>query len=686
MEPFPSDRIRNVALVGHQGAGKTTVAEALLHRSGAIARRGRVEDGTTACDWTPEEHDRGTTLTLSIAPVIWRSHKINLLDTPGYGEFDGEVSAALRVADLALFVIGGTDAAHTRTRVLWDRAAALGIPRMIFINKLDRDGTAFEEQVDRLGAALGAQLLPLELPLLEGPALAGLVDVLRERALQYHDGVPSEVPLPENVTAHEHEVHGQVVEGIVVGDDALLEGYLEGTEPPVEVLEATLARALIDGDLIPVLGGSALEEVGIDQLADAICAFGPSAARPGEVRSAGHEQEASNRQMAAPEPAVLAQVFKTIVDPYLGRISLLKVHGGTLHANDHLVNARTGHDERLHSLSILRGHDHEPVREASTGDLVAVAKLSDAATGDTLAQRGDPRVLPVAPCPEPVYALAVQATAHADENKLATALRRLCEEDASLHVRHDDETHQTLLEGAGETHLAVAIDRLRRRHGLDVHTEEVAIPYRETVTATATAEGRYKKQSGGHGQFGVVSLRIEPRPAGSGFEFLDEVVGGAIPRQFIAAVRTGVEEAMAEGGVLGHPVVDIAIACTDGRHHPVDSSEMSFKMAAKLAFHAAEAEASPVVLEPFSHLEVTAPASLQGDVLGDLATRRARVQGTSAVTADEICISATAPRAELRRYAVDLRALTAGQGTVSFTADGFEQVPASAAQSPAAKT
>lgn len=677
MQPFPSQMIRNVALVGHQGAGKTTLAEALLHVSGTISRRGRVEDGSTTCDWSPEEQKRHTTLSLALAPLVWQQHKINLIDTPGYAEFGGEVDAALGVADLAVFVVSAVEGPEIGTVSIWERAAQIGIPRMIFVNKLDRDRASFEDCVESLRSAFGPGIAPIELPLsTEGPGLT-IVDLLRDEAFTYTDGKAVPCSIPEAEALHEHEVHDQLVEGIVVGDDEVLERYLDGIAPTFEQLEGTLAKGVLAASVFPVVCGSAFEEIGVDRLADFICELGPSPLdRPRTRIRAGEDVLEIPPQ---PDSEPLAHVFKTISDPYVGRISLLKVDAGSLRMDDHLINSRTGDEERLHGLVTVRGREHEPADQVSMGDIAAVTKLASTSTGDTLASKGKPVEVIHTPPLEPVYAAAVVPTSQADDDKLATALHRIVEEDPSLRVTTDPETRQTLLEGAGETHVAVAVERMARRFGVEVTIEPVRVPYHETVTTNASAEGRYKKQTGGHGQFAVVTLRIEPLEAGAGFRFVDEVVGGAIPRQFISSVQRGVEEAMAEGGVLGYPVVDVLVAVTDGKHHPVDSSEMAFRAAARLAFRTAEQAAAPVLLEPVSRLTVTVPVDLQGDVLGDLNARRGRVVSTNSSASGSCELAAVVPRAELQRYATELRSITGGRGAFTATHDRYDVVPANIA-------
>ncbi|MGH9111908.1 MAG: elongation factor G, partial [Acidimicrobiales bacterium] len=582
MKRYATGQIRNVALVGHGGSGKTSLAEALLHRAGAINRMGRVEDGTTTCDFDPEEQRRGISLSLSVAPFEWRDHKINLIDAPGYADFMGDVAAALRVADLAVFVVSAVDGVEVQTEAAWKMAAALGLPRMVFVNKLDRERANFDSTLDQLRRRLGAGIAPLELPIGAEASFRGVADLLTDRAHIYDDGRPRIEDIPDDMAALEHQVHDNLIEGIVVADDALLERYLDGDVPNLDELEHTLHDGIAAGTVFPVVVGSATREIGIDRLADFLVEIGPSPLdRPTPVGAGDAEVEVAAD--AAGDP--LAVVFKTIADPYVGQVSLFKVLSGTLRPDDHLTNSRTGADERLHGLLTVRGKEQEPASALVAGDIGAVAKLSATTTGDTLAPRGKPVVVAPITQPEPALAVAVVPKTQADEDKLAPALHRLQDEDPSLVVERIDETHQTLLKGTGETHLQITLEKLTRKFGANVDTEPVRVPYRETITGAVKAvEGRHKKQTGGHGQFGVCVIDVEPLPRGSGFEFDNHIVGGAISRGYIPAVHKGIEETMSSGGAFGYPVVDVKVTLTDGKEHSVDSSEMAFKVAGRLAF------------------------------------------------------------------------------------------------------
>jgi len=674
MKTYPSARIRNVALIGHGAAGKTSLAEAMLAISGAIARPGRVDDGTATLDFEPEEVKRHISVSVAWAPVEWAEHKLNVLDTPGWADFAGEQVAALSVADIAVVVVSAVDGVEAQTLATWRLAASVGLPRLIFVNKLDRERADFSRVLSDLQQRFGAGVAPLELPIQEGERLVGIADLLADEAVFDRDGHSERAPIPDSLADLEHQVREHLVEGIVVGDDSMMERYLDGDTPSAAELEATLAKGVFSGTVFPVLCGSAAQMVGVDRLMTFLTELAPSPLErpPALVRAGGEVVEVACR--ADREP--LARAFKTIADPYVGRITLLRVLSGRLRGETVLVNTRTHSDERLHALFALRGREHEPVPEAEAGDLVAVAKLAQTATGDTLAPKGSPVQAITPPWPEPVVEIAVKPRARGDEDKLMTALHRLLDEDPTLVVRREDETRQTILSGLGETHLAVALERMARKFGVEVETEDIVVPYRETITRTAQAEGKYKKQTGGHGQYGVAVVRFEPLERGAGFVFGDEVVGGAIPKQYIPAVEKGIVEAMANGGVYGYPVVDVAAICVDGKHHPVDSSEMSFKMAGALAFREALAEAGPILLEPISKVEVTVPGEYQGDVLGDLNARRGRVVGTeTSPETQEQTITAFVPTAELAHYAADLRSMTGGLGRFRARHDHYDVAP-----------
>ena len=673
MKTYPPERIRNVALVGHTGSGKTTLAEALLFRAGFIPRLGRVEDGTTVMDFDPEEHKRGSSLSLAIAPLEWDGHKINLIDTPGYADFLGDVHAALRVADLAVFVVSAVDGVEVQTENVWHLADRMGVPRMVFVNKLDKERASFDRTLDQLRDRFGAGIAPLELPIGSEASFHGVADLFTDKAYLYDSGHAEVAEIPDEMEAREHQVHDNLVEGIVVADDDLLERYLDGDTPSVRELEATMAKGVAEATVFPVVCGSATGPIAVDRLATFIVEIGPSPALRNTftVEAGGELMEVQSSVSGNP----LAFVFKTIADPYVGQISMFKVLTGTIKSDMALTNTRTGTDERLAKIAVLAGKESELVGELVAGDIGAATKLGNTATGDTLAPKGKPVRVPAIAKPEPVLAVAIASKLQGEEDKLANALRRLQAEDSSLIVERSDETKQTLLRGMGETHLTITLEKLSRKFGVEVATEDVRVPYRETITRSARAEGRYKKQTGGHGQFGVAILEVEPLPRGTGFEFVDQIKGGSIPRQFIPAVEKGIAETMVDGGVNGFPVVDVRVRCIDGKYHSVDSSEMSFKMAARIGFRAAMAQASPTVLEPISRIEVVVPADYQGDIMGDLSSRRGQLQGTELTGSGRQRITALVPTSEILRYAIDLRSITQGWGTFTSAHDHYEELP-----------
>jgi elongation factor G len=673
VKAFPPEKIRNVALVGHAGAGKTTLAEALLYRAGAISRLGTVEEGSTVTDFDPEEHARGMSLGLSMAPFEWKDHKINLIDTPGYADFVGDVHAALRVADLAVFVVDATEGVEVQTEYAWGVAERLGVPRMIFINKLDKERASFDRTLAQLRDRFGAGIAPIELPIGEHAAFHGVADLFRDKAYIYDSGSAQAVDIPEELADREHEVHDNLVEGIVVADDAMLEAYLEGEIPSVDELEKTMATGIAAATVFPVVAGSAIGPIAVDRLADFIVELGPAPTdRPPIVLEVGDEliEVESN---ASGDP--LAFVFKTVADPYVGQISLMRVRSGTLKPDMSLTNTRSGTDERLTKLATMTGKETELVDSAPAGDIVAVAKLNDTATGDTLSLKNKPVRLPAVDRPSPVLATALVAKTQADEDKLASALRRILAEDPALELELNPETKQTLLKGMGETHLTITLERLERKFGVGVDSQPVRVPYRETVSRDAEAEGKYKKQTGGHGQYGVAQIKLAPIGRGEGFEFVDEIKGGAIPRQFIPAVEKGIVETMADGGVKGFPIVDIQVRLVDGKYHSVDSSELSFKQAGRLALRSAMEQAGPVLLEPISKIQVTVPSEYQGDVMGDLSARRGQLQGTEATDNGQQRITALVPTSEILNYAIDLRSITQGWGRFETEHDHYQEVP-----------
>ena len=657
MKTFPTANIRNVALVGHGGAGKTSLAEALLFAAGATTRLGKIEDGTTVCDFDPEEQRRRISVSLALAPFELDGHKINVLDAPGYADFIGDVGAALQAADLALFVVSAVEGVEVQTEAAWKLAEQRGIPRAIFVNKLDRERASFSRTLDQLKERFGAGVAPLHLPIGEEAEFRGIVELLNDRAITYIDGSPrgAEGEIPADMQAEEHSVHDALVEGIVVADDDLMERYLGDEKIEISELAGALANGVATGAVFPVLCGSATKLIGVDRLAQFFVDEAPAP--------------------TVGDGAPAAVVFKTIVDSYVGRVNFFKALQGTIKHDELLANSRTKADERMHQLFTMRGKEQETVNEVNAGDIAAVAKLTDTSTADVLAAKGSSIEVDTVAPPEPVLAVAIKARSKGDEDKLANALHRLQEEDLVLRIERNPETHQTVLRGMGETHLSIALEKLARKFGVEVDSEDVRVAYRETISGTAEAEGKLKKQSGGHGQFAVAWLRVEPQERGGGNEFVDKIVGGVIPKNFLPAVEKGVAEAEESGGALGFPVVDVRVTCFDGKHHSVDSSEMAFKTAASMGLRDALAKASPVLLEPVTELVVIVPEANQGDIMGDLNGKRGRIQGSASIGGGEVEITANVPTSEILRYAIDLRSMTGGRGRFTATHSHYDPVP-----------
>ena len=666
-----TESIRNVVLLGHNGNGKTSLVEAMLYRAGVVSRMGVVDSGSTVSDSDPVEKERQQSLSLSTVSFDWNGHKINIIDPPGYPDYRGDALLGMHVAELALFVIDAVSGPQAQDIVLWQRAEKLNLPRMLFVNKLDRPNASFDRTLVQIREHFGMHADPVELPIGEESEFHGFTDLLTHHSFVYDSGKAEEIPNAEAVSEAERAQHEHLIEEVVEIDDEILEQYLEGTEPTPEQLERLLHEAVDRALVFPVLCGSATVPIGTDHLLDFICAVGPAPGDlgPTEVLAGENIVEISHDATGNQ----LAFVFKTKVDDFLGQLSLMKVISGTIKADDQLRNTRTHDSLRLHQLFSPMGGEYKPISEIVAGDIAAVAKLDGTLTGDTFAPPGMPVTVEPPQLPAPVCSIAVKAQTPAQENRLITALRRQIVEDPTLSLTHEE--GQTVLSGSGETHLHVALSRVSQS-GVEVETELTKVAYRETLARSIEVEGKFKKQSGGHGQFGIAMVRFEPLPPGSGYEFASEVTGGAIPRNLIPAVGQGIEEAMARGGKYGYPVVDLRAVCLNGKHHAVDSSEMSFKIAGSLALRAALDKVGVTVLEPISEIWVHVLNQHQGDVLGDLSSRRAHVQGTgSGDTNQGVSIHAHVPTSEIQRYAIDLRSMTGGTGRFEASHIGYQPVP-----------
>jgi elongation factor G len=675
VKSYPTENIRNIVLVGHGGAGKTSLAEALLHVSGATTRLGKVLEGNTVTDFDDEEHRRQISVQTALAPLEWKDHKINVLDAPGYADFIGDLRAAMRVADLAVFVVSGVEGIEVQTQVAWNHAEELGLPRLIFVNKLDRENSSFRNTLEALRETFGKGCAPLSLPLGREHDLRGVISVIDVAAYAYDEhGKPSEESVPEDRQARVDEVRTDLLDSVAETDDELLERYLEGGEIRRDEIVKALHEGIDNATIFPVLCGSATRLIGIDRLADVIVAAGPSPLDRPPVDGEGGTREAK------PDAPLAALVFKTMTDPYVGRVSFLRVYSGKLRGDGSVYNATRKVDERVGSVFTMRGKQQIPLGEIVAGDIGAIAKLSHTVTGDTLADKSAPVVLPTIEPPEPLLPKAIQPRTKGDEDKLMIGLQKLIEEDPSLRLERNDETHQTILWGMGDAHLDVILHRLKDKFGVEVQEVPFKVPYRTTLSKPAEGFGRHVKQSGGHGQYGICNIRVEPLPRGGGFVFEDKIVGGAIPNQFIPSVEKGIRAAMEEGLGTGYKTIDLKVELYDGKYHTVDSSDMAFQLAGSLAIKDAADKGGITLLEPIWSLEVLVPEEFTGDIMGDLQKRRGLPEGIDTVGPGRQLVKAKVPFAEVTHYATDLRSLTGGKGTFSWSFSHYQEVPHDLAQ------
>ncbi len=673
MKEYSVDRIRNVVLLSHGGTGKTSLAEAMLYNTGAIKRLGKVDEGTTVSDYDPEEIRRHISVNTSLVPCKWRDHKINVLDTPGYADFVGEMKGATRVADACIIVVDATSGVEVGTELVWKYADERDLPRLVFINRMDRDNADFSRTLNQLREAFEANFVPLQLPVGVGEGFEGLIDLVTMKAY-----VGEEKDIPPQLLEEARSFQQALVETAAEAEDELIVKYLEGEELTAEEIRRGLVAGTKARSVILVLCGSATQVVGSQALLDAIVEYLPSPAES-EVRArsplSGLEE---TLEMSPPSP-LAALVFKTFADPYVGKLTYFRVYTGVMESDSRVLNASRNKEERIGQLFRLRGKEQEAVKSISTGDIGAVAKLQATSTGDTFCDKDHPLLLAEIGFPHPVYSAAIKPKTKADLDKMGTALARLVEEDPTLRVSREQDTRETILSGMGESHVEIAARRLERKFGVEIETDVPKVPYKETIRSTASAEGKHKKQTGGRGQYGLVQLRLEPLPRGQGFEFVDKIRGGAIPHNFIPAVEKGLKEAIQTGVLAGYPAIDFQAVLYDGKYHPVDSSEIAFKTAASLGFKKAMEEANPVLLEPVMKLAITVPEEFMGDVLGDLNSKRARVMGMEQSGGLSV-ITAQAPLAEIQRYATDLRSITQGRGYFTMEFDHYEEVPDHVAQ------
>lgn len=674
MQQYELGNIRNVVLLSHSGAGKTSASEAMLFSTGAIKRLGKVDNGTTTSDYDPDEVKRQISISLSLLPCEWKGAKLNLIDTPGYSDFVGEVRAATRVSEGAVIMVCAASGVEVGTEQVWEYCEQGALPRLVFINKMDRENADFNKTVGQIQARFGSKCLPLQLPIGAQNTFEGIVNLLTMKA--YTGTEAKEAELPSALQSQADSFREKLIEAVAEVDDKLIEKYLEGQELSQEELGEGLRQAVVAGKVVPILTGSALKNVGISLLMDAIQDYLPSAKERAVVTVSDSTQKTME---PSPDSPLAALVFKTSADPYVGKLTYFRVYNGAISSNSQVWNANRKGAERIGQLFVLRGKNQEPVTQIGAGDMGAVAKLTTTSTGDTLCTQAKPIKIAPIEFPEPVFSLAVHPKTKADVDKLGSALTRLVEEDLTIEVHRETGTNETIISGIGESQLEVAADRMQRKFGVGVKLEMPKVPYKETITAGAKAEYKHKKQTGGHGQYGHVLLELEPLPRGSGHEFAVKIVGGAIPRNYIPAVEKGVNDAIQKGVLARYPVIDIKTTVYDGSFHPVDSSEICFKIAGAGALKKGLAEGQPILLEPIMNIEVAVPEDYTGDIIGDLNTKRARVQGMNPGGGFNV-IEAQVPQAEILRYSIDLKSITQGRGSYKASFSHYEEVPAHIAE------
>ncbi len=681
--PHPLDRYRNIGIVAHIDAGKTTTTERILFYTGKIYKLGEVHDGTATMDWMVQEQERGITITSAATTCHWRDHRINIIDTPGHVDFTAEVERSLRVLDGAVGVFCSVGGVEPQTETVWRQADKYKVPRIAFVNKMDRQGADFERCVRMMKTRLNARPVPIQLPWGREENFSGIVDLVEMQAIRFLEdpqGAPFEVlPIPEEMKEEVAHARERVVEAACECSDELLHKYLEGKElTPAEIRQA-LRRGTVSLHFTPALCGAAFKNKGVQQLLDAIVDYLPSPLDVPPVDGTLPDGKTEVVRRTSDTEPFAALVFKIMTDPFVGQLSFMRVYSGKLASGEHVLNATKGSRERIGRLLQMHANKREEIKEVWAGDIAAVVGLKNAQTGDTVCEERNPIVLEPMDFPEPVIKLAIEPKTKADQEKLGAALAKLAQEDPTFKMYTDRETAQTIISGMGELHLEIITDRLVREFGVGVSVGKPQVAYKETIRQAAKAEGRYIKQTGGHGQYGHVKLEVFPLPPGSGFEFLNEIVGGSIPREFIRPIQEGIQEAMQSGPLAGYEVRDVRVVLYDGSYHEVDSSEMAFKIAASIGFKEALGRARPVLLEPIMSVEVVVPEQYMGDVIGNLNSRRGKVERMEPRARTQV-ITAKAPLAEMFGYATDLRSMTQGRANYSMHFSHYEEAPKSVSE------
>lgn len=677
MKEYASQLIRNVAVVSHDGAGKTAMVEAMLLACGAVHAVGKGQDNKHIMDFDPEEIERNVTIQLGMAPCEWQGHKINFIDTPGYSEFHGDVRAALRAADGMLMVLSATSGVEVDTVRAWDYGVELQMPRMAFINKMDVEKADFFGTLAMMRELFGKAVMPLQIPIGEGPDFRGLVDVAKMTAVEYKNGVPVDIEVPPELLEKATEIREMAVEAAAEGNDALLEKYLEGEELSLEEIRQGLREGMLSGRVCPVMCGTAAHNMGIEKVLDRMIRYMPDASK--RVMTA-EEVTTGETKIVTVDSPFSAIVFKTTIDPFAGKLSYVRIFSGELTEGDRLYNVNRGVEEKWGKMYTLVGKTQINVPKAIAGDIVVIPKLGETKTSDTLADPSFKVKYEPIRFPQPLYTVAMVPEKKGEEEKLAAALQRVADEDPTCIVERDVEGRQILVKCMGEIHLDHIRSKMEKRYGVTAKLEKPYIPYRETIRSIAETEGKHKKQSGGHGQYGHVKISIEPNENGE-FEFVDKVFGGSVPRQYIPAVEKGAIETLAKGLIAGYPMINVRVTLLDGSYHAVDSSELAFKVAAAQALKRAVPLANPVLLEPVYDVNVFVPDEFMGDIMGDLSSRRGRVLGMETGEREGITvIKAQVPLVEMDSYVTVLRSLTQGKGVFNMTFSAYEEVPAKLAE------
>ena len=677
MKEFQTSQIRNVIFGGHGGTGKTTLVEALLFNLKEITRMGNVEQGSTVSDYNEDEVKRQISLNTTLAHGVWKDHKINIIDTPGYSDFFGEVVGGMRAADTAFIVVSAASGVEVGTEMVWREADKNGVHRFILLNKMDRENIEFDSVVEGLVESFGHQVVLAQFPVETGPNFSQIIDLLRMKMLTFEkdgSGNYKEDAIPADLKDKAEEYQLKLIEAVAESDEALMEHYFEAGSLTEDEIRSGLKKAVNEDALYPIFCVSGTENIGVKRLLDVIVNFCASPGEHGAFKTDGDEMVVCDSK----EPFSML-VFKTLSEMHMGELSYFKVFSGQIKTGDDVLNTSTEKGERIGQLFVLNGKEKKNVDVLNAGDIGAVVKLKNTHTSDTLASKAKPVVFPKIDFPKPIIRSAINPKAKGDEEKISHGLHVLHEEDPTFFYHQDSELHQTIVSGQGELHLQIVLARLKQKFGVEVEEEKPRIPYRETIKKKASAQGKYKKQSGGRGQYGDCHLRLEPMPRGSEFEFLDEIVGGVIPGKFIPAVEKGVVEIMEKGVLAGYKVVDVRVAVFDGSYHNVDSSEMAFKVAASMGFKKAFAEAKPVLLEPIYDVEVRVPDEYMGDVMGDISGRRGKIMGMDADGRFQV-INAKVPLGELYRYSTSLRSMTQGRGIHNRSFSHYEEVPSDAAE------